>query len=354
MADQTDDRTADVQARDRSVLAGFPEPIILLNQAREIMMMNGAARELAGGDFTGRDLAMALRVPVLLEAADTATTDRNETTVELTFPSPVTRHYVLRASPLAGDTASTLLAFRDITSDKAAAEMRVNFVANVSHELRSPIASLVGFIETLQGAAKDDAAARERFLVMMQEEAARMSRIIDDLLSLSRVEAEEHRRPDDNVDVDSVIRSTAELLVLSAGNRNISLELHIGTGLPPAIGAHDEVVQILRNLMDNAIKYGNSGSTVTVSAAKFDRVPDFGGAGIRITVHNHGDPIPRDDLPRLTERFYRIDKGRSRAMGGTGLGLAIVKHLVNRHRGRLAIESTADTGTTFTVYLQSR
>lgn len=339
---------------EENLLDSFPDPVVVLDKDRLITRLNPAARELVGGNFVGRDLAMALRVPRVLEAADTALEGEKETFYEISFPTPVARYFSLLAVPLRGEVAGAMLVFRDITSNRAAEKIRAAFVSNVSHELRSPIASLVGFIETLQGVARDDPAARSRFLKLMQEEAGRMSRIIDDLLSLSRVEAEEHQRPDGDVDIAEVIRSTAEVISIRAEDRDMSVDLNIAPDLPKAIGARDEVVQIVENLVNNAIKYGAKGTVVTVSAAVVARIPDVGGPGVVISVHNLGDSIPPNDLPRLTERFYRVDKGRSRTMGGTGLGLAIVKHMVNRHRGRLTIESTPEAGTTFTVYVPSQ
>jgi two-component system phosphate regulon sensor histidine kinase PhoR len=223
--------------------------------------------------------------------------------------------------------------------------MRADFVANASHELKTPIAGLAGFIETLRGPARDDPAARERFLGIMAEQADRMRRLVDDLLMLSRIEQHEHSRPAANVDVDRVLRSVHDLLQLKASSRSVALELAIDPALPQAVGDHDELTQVFQNLIDNAIKYTRPSTTVRVVARPvgLDR--------LSVAVVDEGDGIAAVHLPRLTERFYRVDTARSRQLGGTGLGLAIVKHVVNRHRGRLDIQSAPGKGSTFTVTL---
>lgn len=335
------------------ILDSLPDPVIILNADREIVLINKAAAEIVSGNFTGRDLALALREPSVLEVTELVLAGQGPQVVDILFHAPVTRAFTVQAVPIDRRDAAAMLIFKDMTTVKAAEEMRADFVANVSHELRSPISSLFGFIETLQGAAKDDSDARERFLAMMHEEAARMSRLIDDLLSLSRVEAGEHIRPDGRVDLKAALKTTAELLHLRAQERNMSINIQCPDDLRDAVGVHDELIQVFQNLIDNALKYGEEGSVVTVTAGDIERSPDGRGPGVSVAVHNLGPTIPEQHLPRLTERFYRVDKGRSRDMGGTGLGLAIVKHILNRHRGRLAIESGDETGTTMTVQLPS-
>ena len=247
--------------------------------------------------------------------------------------------------------AVALMVFHDVSSETMAEQMRQDFVANVSHELRSPIASLIGFIETLQGPAKEDAEARDRFLGIMGDEAQRMARMIDDLLSLSRVEASERMRPQEQVNIAELLSMTRELLLSRAKENAMELVFDIAPDLPVIAGDRDELMEVFQNLMDNAIKYGQDETFVKISAVQVDRIPEIGGAGIAVAVENEGEGIAPDQLPRLTERFYRVDKGRSREMGGTGLGLAIVKHIISRHRGRFNIESTVGKGATFTVYL---
>jgi two-component system phosphate regulon sensor histidine kinase PhoR len=223
--------------------------------------------------------------------------------------------------------------------------MRADFVANASHELKTPIAGLLGFIETLRGPARDDPAARERFLGIMAEQAERMRRLVDDLLMLSRIEQHEHARPDAAVDVGRVLASVQDLLQLKASSRKVAVELAVAPELPRAVGDHDELIIVFQNLVDNAIKYARPATTVRIAAEP------LGGDRVSVSVSDEGDGIPAAHLPRLTERFYRVDTARSRQLGGTGLGLAIVKHVVNRHRGRLDIRSTPGKGSIFTVTL---
>ncbi|MDX1576251.1 MAG: ATP-binding protein, partial [Kiloniellales bacterium] len=231
--------------------------------------------------------------------------------------------------------------------------MRADFVANVSHELRSPLTSLLGFIETLRGPAREDTAARERFLEVMDGEAKRMARLIDELLSLSRVESEEHLTPNGHVDVHNMLREITQSLDMRASERSMRIEVDCPEDIPPVLGERDEVTLVFRNLIENALNYGRAGTPVTITAGTVERVPGSANPGIRISVRDRGEGISPEHIPRLTERFYRVDKGRSRSMGGSGLGLAIVKHIANRHRGRLTIESKLGEGSVFTVVLPS-
>jgi two-component system phosphate regulon sensor histidine kinase PhoR len=223
--------------------------------------------------------------------------------------------------------------------------MRADFVANASHELKTPIAGIMGFIETLRGPARDDAAARERFLGIMAEQAERMRRLVDDLLMLSRIEQHEHARPAAAVDVGRVLGGVRDLLQLKASSREVTVDLAIDSALPPAVGDYDELTIVFQNLIDNAIKYARPATTVRIAARP------LGSGQLAVAVSDEGDGIPAGHLPRLTERFYRVDNARSRQLGGTGLGLAIVKHVLNRHRGRLDIQSTPGKGSVFTVTL---
>ncbi|HEY6335293.1 MAG TPA: ATP-binding protein, partial [Alphaproteobacteria bacterium] len=242
----------------------------------------------------------------------------------------------------------------DLTAEKRTEQMRADFVANASHELRTPLATLLGFIETLQGPASQDARARERFLAIMQYQAGRMSRLVDDLLSLSRIELREHTPPTERVDLLQVLRGVADALQPQSKARQMTVAIEPTNGaLPPVLGDPDELAQVFQNLIDNALKYGRRGTTIQIFAFKADhcpvpisRVPAAG-----VAVRDRGEGITSEQIPRLTERFYRVDAARSRELGGTGLGLAIVKHIVNRHRGALQIESEIGQGSTFTVYL---
>jgi two-component system phosphate regulon sensor histidine kinase PhoR len=244
-----------------------------------------------------------------------------------------------------------LCAFEDITEAEKIGQMRRDFVANVSHELRTPLTALLGFIETLQGPARDDAAARARFLGIMAREAMRMNRLVRDLLSLSRVEAEERVRPTDRVDIAAIMASVATTLRPMAEAAGVALVLE-GTEAPAVVTADaDQMTQVLHNLVENAVKYGSAGKLVTMTLQHLPEAPALRGPALSITVADRGEGIDPIHLPRLTERFYRVDSHRSREGGGTGLGLAIVKHIVNRHRGRLRIDSEKGQGTTFTILL---
>jgi two-component system phosphate regulon sensor histidine kinase PhoR len=239
----------------------------------------------------------------------------------------------------------------DVTAARRSDRMRADFVANASHELRTPLASLLGFVETLRGPARDDAEARERFLGIMHEQATRMARLIDDLLSLSRIEMNEHVPPTGRVDIAEALRRVAETLQQKAAARGMRIELDAPEDLPPVVGDADELAQLFQNLVDNAVKYGRPETKVRVAARRSERSLPGAPASIEVGVADEGEGIAREHLPRLTERFYRVDTARSRAAGGTGLGLAIVKHIVGRHRGALEIESERGRGSTFTVRL---
>ncbi|HAP46713.1 MAG TPA: two-component sensor histidine kinase, partial [Afipia sp.] len=225
-------------------------------------------------------------------------------------------------------------------------EMRADFVANASHELRTPLAALSGFIDTLQGPAREDAKARERFLGIMHAQATRMARLIDDLLSLSRVELSAHVRPEKLVDVVPLVRQVVDGLEPLASERQVAIDVELPHEPVVVAGDNEELLRLLENLIENGLKYGASGGRVVVSLT--EPAPNDAGE-IRLAVRDFGPGIAPEHLPRLTERFYRVDVGDSRAQGGTGLGLSLVKHILNRHRGRLLIESVPGHGATFTA-----
>ncbi len=258
-----------------------------------------------------------------------------------------------RPSP---EGAVALLSLHDITELKRAEQMRADFIANASHELRTPLATLTGFIETLRGPARDDPEAGERFLAIMSGQAARMTRLVEDLLSLSRIELNEHVPPQGRVALAAVLDHLAQALELRAAERGMWIRLRLPPDLPAVQGDRDELTQLFQNLLDNAIKYGRPGSEIAVDARTLRRPAANGervsSPSVTVAVRDRGDGIARDHLPRLTERFYRVDTARSREMGGTGLGLAIVKHIVSRHRGLLEIDSTPGEGSVFTVVLR--
>lgn len=337
----------------QDILDGFPEPVILINGKREIDAYNEAAAALFNLKQSGQDLSLSLRQPEILRAAEEVLAGNAVDLIEVSFHLNVRRDFSLHALPLGGrdEVDGAMLVLHDVTAAKSAEQMRVDFVANISHELRSPLSSLVGFIETLQSTARDDPPAQDRFLEIMDSEANRMSRLIDDLLSLFKVEEREFIPPEGEVDLGDLVKGIANSLSVRAGERNMDIRVEVETNLPRAKADWDELTIVIQNLLDNAVSYGRDGSPVTVNIFRVDKLPVTGAPWVAAAVNNQGDVIPSELLPRLTERFYRVDKGRSRAMGGTGLGLAIVKHIVNRHRGRLTIESTVKDGTTLTVFL---
>lgn len=332
--------------------------MILIDHQRRVIDSNKAAVDVLGTVRKGEDLSLTIHHPELLEIIDVVLGGESIVSTETTLPHPVMRTFEITATRLTPQTAGVvereepvLLVLHDITVIRASEVARSDFIANVSHELRSPLVSLMGFIETIQTSAKDDPAMQDRFMTIMEGEAARMKALIDDLLSLSKIEANEHIRPDGEVDLPQVLASVAQPLAQKAEHKSMSIEITHDPGIKLVPGDEQELVQIFTNLIDNGVKYGRENTSVIVACSRVPQIPDIGTPGICVTVTNHGDPIAAEHLPRLTQRFYRIDKGRSRSVGGTGLGLAIVKHLVNHHRGRLTIQSDETAGTTFSVYL---
>jgi two-component system, OmpR family, phosphate regulon sensor histidine kinase PhoR len=336
-----------------AVIAAVPDPLIMIDRQRRIVRSNAAAAEFIGAGVQPRDLAAALRNPVLLAAADAVLRGEPVRSVEFALSGPIERvlraHFAVIGEP-ALDGAAAILTLHDVTALKRSEEMRADFIANAGHELKTPLAALIGFIETLLGPAREDAAARERFLGIMREQAQRMARLVDDLLSLSRIELNEHVAPTDRVALAPVIDEVARGLELRAAERGIRIVRALPADLPEVQGDRDELAQIFQNLLDNAVKYGRPDSEIAVSGGTRDAAAS---ELVRIAVRDRGEGIPNEQLPRLTERFYRVDTARSRELGGTGLGLAIVKHILNRHRGRLDIASEVGEGSTFTVWLRA-
>lgn len=343
----------------RAVLASLPEPLILLDDARHIVDANAAAADLLGPRLAGRDLAGMLRHPAILAAADAAVRGGGGRVVEFEMTTPVERHLSAQFASLAprvAGGAAAVLVLHDLTAVKRSERLRADFVANASHELRTPLATLAGFIETLRGPARDDPAARERFLAIMAEQAGRMARLVDDLLSLSRIEMNEHHPPTDRVELAPLLRAVSDALEQRAAQRGMRIVVDVAAGTADVAGDADELLQVFQNLVDNAVKYGRSGTPIEITARMSARFLPGARAGERsdavaVAVRDHGDGIPREHLPRLTERFYRVDAARSRELGGTGLGLAIVKHIVSHHRGAIEIDSALGEGSVFTVHL---
>jgi two-component system phosphate regulon sensor histidine kinase PhoR len=346
------DRRADAVGM---LIEALPDPVLALDAAGQPVRANAAARALLGAEA----LPALLRHPSLRERLALAAREATPQQAELVLSVPVERLLLARVVPVTladgGAQLASLVVLRDRTREAQLERMRADFVANSSHELRTPLASLIGFIETLRGPAEGDIAAQRRFLAIMHEQAERMRRLLDDLLSLSQIEMTEHAPPTASIDAGGLVRRVADMFEPRLSARAQTLELLIEDELPRVAGDADQLAQVVSNLLDNAVKYGREGGVVRVAVARV--APATGTAkgarrrGIAIAVTDDGAGIAPEHLPRLTERFYRVDAGRSRAVGGTGLGLAIVKHIVNRHRGRLEIDSAPGRGSTFSVWL---
>jgi two-component system phosphate regulon sensor histidine kinase PhoR len=332
------------------VLDAVPEPAIALDPAASIVHANRLATEQFGARRRGSHVASMSRDPGLLTAVEEALDTRQPRAVELHERVPVERRLLATMVPLeqpqAHGSPTLLITFRDLTGQDRLARMRADFVANASHELRTPLASLKGYVETLQGSARDDPAARERFLATMSGQAERMSRLVDDLLSLSRVEMREYLPLSGEVELGAVLAEVVQTLEPLAQHSGATLSLAPYRGTALVQGDHDELAQVFQNLVQNAIKYGRGKVEIRLVREDAGRPARF-----RVDVIDDGPGIAPQHLPRLTERFYRVNVAASREKGGTGLGLAIVKHILNRHRGTLAIASRLGEGSTFSVSL---
>ena len=340
----------------QAAIDALPDPVIALDSTGIVVALNAQARDVAPALRPQEPALLALRTPALIEAVRRAIATGEAQHAEFSERVPVERWREVHAIPASlaagpqGASRLLLLTFHDLTPHRRVEQMRVDFVANASHELRTPLAALSGFIETLQGPARDDPAARERFLNIMQAQASRMARLIDDLLSLSRIELRAHINPDTPTDLVPVIRQVVDALQTLAHERAVEVTVAAPTDSVVVRGDRDELISLFENLVENALKYGASGKRVDI---RLETVPgqDGGSGEAKVSVRDFGPGIAPEHLPRLTERFYRVDVGQSRAEGGTGLGLALVKHILTRHRGRLTMESTLGAGSTFTVAL---
>jgi two-component system phosphate regulon sensor histidine kinase PhoR len=338
----------------REIFERLPDPFLLLDASGRVIFANAAMNTVLGMDAQKKNVSAVLRTPAVLQAIQHTQGSGEPASVEFAFHVPVERNFqahVMRTGHLPHITA---LLFHDLTAMKRAEEARADFVANASHELRTPLAAVSGFIETLKGHARDDEKAREKFLDIMGVEAGRMRRLIDDLLSLTRIELNEHVPPSGEVDLAGVVRDAAAALMPLAEADHVTIAIEAAPDLPKVAGERDELIQLFQNLLINAIKYGKDGGHVWITLSPANAASQGRGGGatmVSAAVCDDGEGIPRAAIPRLTERFYRVDVKRSRERGGTGLGLAIVKHIVNRHQGRLLIESQPGQGSTFTVFL---
>ncbi|MCJ8143499.1 ATP-binding protein [Ancylobacter sp. A5.8] len=337
----------------RALVRALPEAALLLDARGTVLVANARASGIVSSVRVGDPVSFAVRVPEVLEAIRASTGDRTARHIEFADRVPVDRWLRADIVPFSTtgregrDSGAILVTFVDLTPQRRVEQMRVDFIANASHELRTPLASLSGFIETLQGPAKNDASARERFLKIMGEQARRMSRLIDDLLSLSRIELNAHQRPVAEIDLVAVVGHVRDTLAPLGRERGVEIGFEHPAPSVTVRGDRDELIRVFENLVENALKYGGSGRRVDIIIARE-------AADAVVSVRDYGPGIPPEHVPRLTERFYRVDTAHSREQGGTGLGLAIVKHIVARHRGRLGIESTPGEGSTFSVRLSAQ
>jgi two-component system phosphate regulon sensor histidine kinase PhoR len=328
-------------------IAALPDPALLVSGGWRIVAANEAAAGLFGPRVSGTDLRQTIRHPAIVEAVRSAMGGVSPAVREVTTLGQPEGAYRVRVAALAD--GRLLLTFADITQTRLTERMRADFVANASHELRTPLANISGFIETLLGPAAEDEPARRRFLEIMGREAARMSRLIDDLLSLSRIELDKYVRPQTPLDLPPLLADVGKTLAMRLESDDRQLRLEVPEELPPVVGDRDQILQVMHNLISNALKYGRTGTPILVRAAVEPQ--HRGDDMVRVQVVDEGEGIAPEHLPRLTERFYRVDTGRSRSMGGTGLGLAIVKHIVERHRGRLEIASRQGEGSAVSFLL---
>lgn len=339
-----------------SLVSALELPAIALDTSQSVLAFNAGATDLFPGIDVGTPLSRFNRHPDLMQALTHVANDGLSRSLEIVDHRPNGRRLRVTVARLGAAAASNpdaalLTQFRDLTEQDRLAQMRSDFIANASHELRTPLASLKGFIETLQGPASADAAARTKFLDIMATQAARMMRILDDLLSLSRIEMRAHLPPTGEVDLNDILQEVVQGLEPLARLSRISLQRTATDGPFLVRGEKDELIQVFQNLVHNAVKYGNEGGRVDIEV---QRLPPSGSgtrARVRVDIRDDGPGIAAEHLPRLTERFYRVDTAASRARGGTGLGLAIVKHILNRHRGELRIASEVGKGSTFSVSL---
>lgn len=337
-----------------SLLGALPIPALAIGRDERISAANTDAQTLLGHQIEGRHFTTILRQPDMADAIEATLVDAkprqsryldNDGVQDTTFAASI-RPFLLNAG--------VIVSFQDITHLEQAGQMRRDFVANVSHELRTPLTALIGFIETLRGAASEDPQARERFLGIMDAEASRMNRLVGDLLSLSRVESEERVRPREMVDLSALLTSVLNSLKPLGEEHSMAFLLELPDEPVVVPGDPDQLRQVFTNLAENALKYAESGGELRIVLSVSEREAALRAPGVRVQVIDKGPGIDPTHLPRLTERFYRADNHRSRMLGGTGLGLAIVKHILNRHRGRLRVESELGKGATFTVILPLR
>ncbi|HWX13581.1 MAG TPA: ATP-binding protein [Methylocella sp.] len=331
----------------RRLIDALPGAVVAIDAADRIVAVNAPSKDFFPALRLDDLLARSLRTPDVLDAVKRARASGVPERVTWLERVPVERFFEANVAPMNGPFEPTMiLTLRDLSEVRRVERMRVDFVANASHELRTPLASLLGFVETLQGPAREDKPAREKFLAIMRDQAQRMARLVDDLLSLSRIEQNLHLRPQAPVDMVGILRHMADTLAPMAAENDVRLLLEV-PAKAVVTGDRDELIRVAENLIENAIKYGASDPRCVNRQVKITLAAEA--RQCVMTVCDYGPGIAPEHLPRLTERFYRVDAGQSRAKGGTGLGLAIVKHIVARHRGRLGIDSKLGQGATFSV-----
>lgn len=345
-------------ARLRTIVTSLPDPILIVDRGQVIRMANPAADRTFGLALADVPLGRALRDPGVLAAVNAALSAGAASNVSFSPTVDRVKHFAARVVPvqMAEGEPGALLALREQTEQVLIERMRSDFVANASHEIRTPLAAIVGVTETLRGPARDDAKARAMFLDLLASEAARLQRLVEDLLSLSRAELSAHQPPEGSVDVTDIVGEVVARMRPLAERARVDLQALIADQLPAVPGDADQLQQLIGNLIDNAIKYSGPGKAVVVTvqrqeAADASAGPLSGRPCLVIRVADEGEGIAAEHIPRLTERFYRVDKARSRRVGGTGLGLAIVKHIIRRHQGHMSIESEPGRGSRFSVLL---
>lgn len=335
------------------LLDGVPVAALVLDGNRKILAANSMLEDMVAQPVVGRRFVRIMRHPDALRLIDKAQKSKERLHAQVSLEFPVPRVLDISAYSLqrtAGFEDLVLITMNDVSPLHEINRTRSSFVANVSHELRSPLATLSGIVETLQGPAREDAKAQDRFLQLMQAEAERMSRLIDDLLSLSKLEARAHLRPTSPVDICAVLSRVTDGFSMRGHGAAHRIHLKCDEKIKQLPGDEDELMQVFQNLVENALKYSGQASPVFVTARKRKRGSE-GKWDLVVEVEDQGEGIESHHIPRLTERFYRVDKGRSREMGGTGLGLAITKHIINHHRGSMQIKSKMGEGTKVTVIL---
>jgi len=337
----------------------LPDILIMINDDKQIVRTNRAARAVFGQNLANKSLKEVIPNESLFDAVSAVIEDLRGREIEFRIEDPVLRDFlaVIERFPIpSAGGMSIVITINDITELKSVEQMRADFVANASHEIRTPLASIAGFIETLQGPAKDDEEARVEFLKLMAEQAERMKQLISALLSLSKIEMNAHSVPMDSVDIAEVIRTVMMQDKLQADEKNMEIVLNIDEALPLVKGDKNELSQVIHNLVGNAIKYGFSDTEVNITAKLTSELPRDQNMRnisrvVKVAVRDNGEGIAKEHVARLTERFYRVDTARTRQVGGTGLGLAIVKGIIARHRGAITIDSVEGKGSTFTIYL---